>query len=172
LRIDFRTLQQDQEPEQVYHQQFLFDGVWLWHIDYQIKNAQGRQLTEPNEPADAFALASRRMPVLGFSEIEELEQQFAIELIEDSAGEPAPYHHLHMEVRPESVYKDDYVSVDFWIDKPRMLPARVTAVTTEQDICEIRLLEPQVNQDIDKGVFAVKIPEDFSVETVPLERKR
>jgi len=172
LRIDFRSLQQDEEAEQACHEQFLFDGVWLWHIDYQVKNVEGRQITEPNEPADAFALASRRVPVLGFSQIEDLEKQFAIELIEEESAETSPHHHLHMKVLPESVYRDDYVTIDFWINKKRMLPARVTAVTTEQDICEIKLLEPQVNQEIDKAAFAVKVPEDFSVETVPLERRR
>ena len=29
LRIDFLTLQQDEEPEQRYVEQFQFDGVWL-----------------------------------------------------------------------------------------------------------------------------------------------
>ncbi|MBN2128954.1 MAG: hypothetical protein JW741_05630 [Sedimentisphaerales bacterium] len=172
LRIDFRTMQQDEEAEQSYRQQFLFDGVWLWHIDYQIKNAEGRQITEPNQPADAFALASRRVPVLGFSRIEELEKQFAIELVKPEQAETAPYHHLHMKVLPESVYKEDYVTIDFWIDRKLTLPAKVTAVTTEQDVCEIKLLEPRVNQDIAKATFAVKVPDDFAVQTVPLERNR
>jgi len=172
LRIDFRTMQQDEEAEQAYRQQFLFDGVWLWHIDYPIKNAEGRQITEPNQPADAFALASRRVPVLGFSQVEELEKQFAIELVKQEQPETTPYHHLHMKVLPESVYKDDYVTIDFWIDKKLTLPARVTAVTTEQDVCEIKLLTPQVNQDIDKAAFAVKVPEDFAVQTIPLEKDK
>jgi len=172
LRIDFRTMQQDEEAEQAYRQQFLFDGVWLWHIDYPIKNAEGRQITEPNQPADAFALASRRVPVLGFSRVEELEKQFAIELVKPEPPETTPYHHLHMKVLPESVYKDDYVTIDFWIDRKLALPAKVTAVTTEQDVCEIELLEPQVNQKIDKATFAVKVPDDFAVQTVPLERNK
>ena len=172
LRIDFRTMQQDEEAEQAYRQQFLFDGVWLWHIDYQIKNAEARQITEPNQPADAFALASRRVPVLGFSRVEELEKQFAIELVKPAPPETMPYHHLHMKVLPESVYKDDYVTIDFWIDRKLTLPAKVVAVTTEQDVCEIRLLEPQVNQKIDKAAFAVKVPDDFAVQTVPFERNK
>jgi len=164
-------MQQDEEAEQAYRQQFLFDGVWLWHIDYQIKNAEARQITEPNQPADAFALASRRVPVLGFSRVEELEKQFAIKLVKPPP-ETTPYHHLHMKVLPESVYKDDYVTIDFWIDRKLTLPAKVVAVTTEQDVCEIRLLEPQVNQKIDKAAFAVKVPDDFAVQTVPLERNK
>src|SRR4030042_6490106 len=50
LRIDFRTLQQDEEKEQAYLQQYFFDGVWLGEGDHQLKAATCSQLTEPNEP--------------------------------------------------------------------------------------------------------------------------
>jgi outer membrane lipoprotein-sorting protein len=169
LRIDFRTFQQDEEAEQAYRQEFIFDGVWLWRIDYQTESGERRQMSEPNQPLDAFALASRQMPVLGLSKRADLEKQFEIELILQERTERSPWHHLHLTVKPDSVYRDDYVTIDFWTDKKLGLPAKVAAVTTEQEISEIKLLEPEVNKGIDKSVFDPNIPVGFSMETIVLE---
>lgn len=171
LRIDFRTFQQDEETEQAYRQEFIFDGVWLWRIDYQTETGERRQMSEPNQPLDAFALASRQMPVLGLSKRADLEKQFEVELIRQGQTEPSPFHQLHLTVKPDSVYRNDYVTLDFWVDKKRALPDKVVAVTTEQEISEIKLLEPAVNQNIDRSVFDPNIPVGFSMETIGLEDK-
>jgi outer membrane lipoprotein-sorting protein len=170
LRIDFLTLQQDDEPEQRYVEQYLFDGVWLKIVNHQTRRVERRQMTEPNEPVDAFSLASRHMPVLGFSQMEDLRKQFDVALV-SGAGEPAGFEHLCLTVRPDSVYKDDYTRIDFWVDKKIGLPARIKAVTTEEDIHEIRLLNPQVNQGVDPQRFQIETPKGFAVEVVPLKEK-
>lgn len=171
LRIDFQTLQQDEEEAQKYLEQFFFDGVWLWHVDHQTRHVDQRQMAEPNEPIDAFALASRQVPVIGFSKMEDLRRQFEVSLVPPESPEPAPAHHLHLKARPDSAYKDDYVTIDFWIDKKLGLPARVVAVTTEEDIHEIRLVEAKVNAGVDPEIFQVYVPRGFSTEVIPLERK-
>ena len=56
LRINFQTLKQDDEKQQKYIEHFIFDGIWLTHIDYQIRSAKRHQLAEPNKPMDAFDL--------------------------------------------------------------------------------------------------------------------
>ena len=45
LRVNFQTLKQDDEKERKYSEHFIFDGVWLTRIDYQIKKAERRQMT-------------------------------------------------------------------------------------------------------------------------------
>jgi len=75
-------------------------------------------------------------------------------------------------VKPDSIYKDDYTSIDFWIDRKLYLPAKIVAISTEEDIYEIRLLGAKVNERIDKKVFEVKIPEGFGMEIMPLEKTR
>jgi outer membrane lipoprotein-sorting protein len=169
LRIDFTTLQQDQEKEQKYGEQFFFDGVWLWHIDHQTKTVERRQVAEPNQPVDALALASKQVPVLGFSNVEDLRQQFEMTLVPFSKPD-VPFHHLHLKVKPDSIYKDDYTTVDLLIDKNVGLPARIDAATVEEDIYEIRLLDPKVNAAIERNVFKVNIPSGFAVQVVPLEK--
>ena len=172
LRIDFQTLKQDDERQQKYIEQYIFDGIWLTHIDYQIREVKKQQLAEPNEPADAFDLAAEHFPIIGFTQAGDLKKDFDISLVEQQQAEPNGFIRLHLKVRPDSVYKDDYTSIDFWIDRKLNLPARITAVSTEQDIYQIMFIEPKVNQKIDKKVFEVKVPAGFAApEIVPLKKK-
>jgi outer membrane lipoprotein-sorting protein len=171
LRINFETLKQEDEEEQKYIEQYIFDGVWLTHIDYQIKEVKRYQKAEPNEPADAFELVSENFPIIGFTKVEELKKEFEIGLVEQQGGEAEDFIQLHLKVKADSIYKDDYTSIDFWIDRKLYLPAKIVAVTTEEDIYEIKLLGPKVNKEIDKKVFEIKIPEGFGVEIIPLKKK-
>lgn len=171
LRMNFQTLKQDDEKEQKYAEHFIFDGIWLMRIDYQIKTVERRQLAEPNEPVDAFDLAGRHLPIIGFTRIEDLKEQFEIKLIEQEKDKEDKFIQLHLKVKSDSIYKDDYTSIDFWIDRDLYLPAKIVAVTTEEDIYQIQLLKPKVDRKIDKRVFEFKIPEGFSTEEIPLEKK-
>ena len=171
LRINFQTLKQDDEDEQKYIEQYIFDGVWLTHIDYQIKQVKKHQLAEPNEPVDAFDLAGRNFPIIGFSKVEDLKKQFEISLVKRQGGKAGNFVQLHLKPQPDSIYKDDYTSIDFWIDKGLYLPAKIVAVSSEEDIYQIRFLNPKVNERIDKRVFEFEIPKGFGMEIIPLKKK-
>jgi outer membrane lipoprotein-sorting protein len=171
LRVNFQTLKHEDEEEQKYIEHYIFDGVWLTRIDYQIEAVESRQLAEPNEPVDAFDVASRSLPIIGFTKIEDLKKQFEIELVAQEQPETSLFIQLHLKVKPDSMYKNDYTFIDFWIDKKLRVPAKVVAVTTEGDIYEIKLLKPKVNKKIDKKVFEVQIPQGFSRQVIPLEKK-
>jgi outer membrane lipoprotein-sorting protein len=171
LRINFQTLQQDEEKQQKYIEQYIFDGVWLTVIDYQIKEVKKYQLAEPNNPADAFELATNNFPVIGFSASQDLEKDFGVSLLPRQQTDSNDLIGLHLKVKPGSVYKDNYSSVDFWIDKQLNLPARIIALSTEGDIYEIKLLQPKVNQSVDRKIFEIKIPKGFGQPKVmPLEK--
>jgi outer membrane lipoprotein-sorting protein len=178
LRMNFQTLIQDEEQEQKYIVEYIFDGVWLTHIDYQIKEIKRYQKAEPNKPVDAFELASENFPIIGFSKVEDLKKEFEIELVEKKSSViPAQagiqdFIHLHLNVKADSIYKDDYTSIDFWIDKQLYLPAKIVAVSTEEDIYEIKFLQPAINAKIDKKVFELKIPKGFNVEIEPLKKQK
>ena len=173
---------------QKYGEQYIFDGQWLTHIDYQIKQVQKRQLAEANEPTrqtdggqvDAFELAKRNFPLIGFDKTEDLQQQFDINLVSEKEQSnvviPAQAGiqnlvHLNLKVKPDSIYKDDYKSVEVWIDKQLMLPAKISAVSTEGDIYEISFAKPKVNEVIDGKVFEFTIPDGFGQpEIIPLKK--
>jgi outer membrane lipoprotein-sorting protein len=194
LSINFNTRKQDDEKEQKYTEQYIIldggrlpladrelKGIWLAHLEYQIKEVKYYQLAEPNDPnesIDVFELASKKLPMLGFSKIEDLKKQFDVQLVEQKKGESKDFIQVHLKVEPNSIYKDDYVSIDFWIDKKLNLPVKIVAVKSEPeppygDIEEIRLLKPRVNQNIDNKIFEIKIPKGFGEpEVLPLERKK
>ena len=149
MRINFGTLQQDDEAERKYIEQYIildgskldhpvrvFKGIWLVHLDYQIEQAQYYQLTEPNDPnesPDLFELVGRELPMLGFSKIADLKKQFGVTLIGQKQSSPEDFTQVHLDVKPNSIYKDDFVSIDFWIDKKIGLPAKIVAVKTEPE---------------------------------------
>jgi len=172
LRVNFQTLKQDDERQQKYIEHFVLDGIWLTHIDYQIRAVKRHQLAEPNKPVDAFDLTSRNLPIIGFTKIEDLKKQFEIKLVELKKEKPDNLIQLNLKVKPDSIYKDDYTTIDFWIDGKLDLPAKVVAVSTEEDIYEIQFLQPKVNQKIDKKVFKFEIPKGFTVEEIPLKKKK
>lgn len=172
LRIDFETLQYDDEEEMKRKEQFFFDGIWGTYIDYEGRNVQRQQVAEPNAPVDAFSLVSRRVPVLGFSKIEDLQKQFEIELIEPNEPETSPSHLLHMVVKPDSAYHEDYTTIDCRIDRKQGLPTKIVAITTEQDIHEIQLVNAEINKTVARELFDIEVPSDFSIETTSLKRNR
>lgn len=173
LRINFLTLKQDDEEEQKYLEDYIFDGTWLTQISYEIKSAKKYQLAEPNKPVDAFDVASQNIPLIGFTKIENLKKQFEITLVERKEDKPATFFQLRLKVKPNSTYKDDYVSLDFWIDKKLGLPTKVVALSPEEDIYEIKFLNPKINKKINAKVFDFKIPKEFGEpEIIPLEKKK
>ena len=194
LNINFNKLKQDDEKEQKNIEQYIvldgarlplhgreLNGIWLAHLDYQIKEAKYYQLAEPNDPnksANVFDLAGKKLPMLGFSKIEDLKKQFEVNLVESQKAESEKFIQVHLKVKPNSIYKDDYISIDFWIDKKLGLPAKIIAVKSEPeppygDVEEIKFLKPKVNKSIDKKVFELKIPKGFGEpEVFPLERKK
>ena len=177
LRVDFDTIKQDVEPEEKYVEKFFFDGVWLTRIDYQLKEVKRYQLVDPNklkagETIDAFDLLSEDLPIVGFTGTDKLKKEFNITLAEPNANEPNDTIGLHMAVKPDSIYKDDWVWIDFWIDKKLYLPAKVVTLSTQDDIYEISFIDAKVNEPIDPDVFEVVVPEGFvESETVPLKKE-
>ncbi len=193
LRINFDTVKIEDAKEQKAVEQLIvadgtwldyseqeLKGVWLAHIDHQLKEVKYYQLADPadpNEPTDLFELAGRELPMLGFAETEELKNQFEVELVEQNKGESDGFIQVKLKVKPNSVYKDDFVSIDFWIDEKSGLPAKVRAIKTEPeppygDIQEIKFLKSKVNGDISRKTFEFKIPKDFSrPEIIPLKKE-
>jgi hypothetical protein len=110
----------------------------------------------------------RNFPIIGFSKTDDLKKDFDVNLVGDSNG----LVHLYMKVKPDSIYKDDYKSVDVWIDAAKSgLPDKITATNTNDDIYEIRFIEPKVNEPIDEKVLELAIPDGFGKpEIIPLNK--
>ena len=196
LRLNFQTRTIDDEEEEKYVEEYIvldganlshpghrFEGMWAVQIDYEMEGIRYIQLTDtqdPNKPIDVFDLINKNFPMVGFSRIEDLKKQFEITLVEQKKSEPEDFIQVHLEVKPNSIYKDDYVCIDFWIDKKLGLPAKIVTVSTEpatepvemKDVFEIKFLKPKFNNKIDKKIFDFKIPAGFDEpDIMPLPKK-
>lgn len=196
LRLNFKTSQIDDEDEEEYREEYIvldgaglshpgqkFKGMWAVQIDYEMEAVRYIQLAEagdPNKPTDVFDLINKNFPMVGFSGIEDIKKQFEITLVEQKKSGPEDFIQVHLKVKPNSVYKDDYVYIDFWIDRKLGLPAKIVTVSTEpatetvelKDVSEIKFLKPRFNKKIDKKVFDFKIPAGFDEPDIrPLPKK-
>jgi len=202
LRVNFQTLRQDEDEEQKYIEQYVivdgesisdsggkYKGLWLVQLDYELKNCKYIQLTpersgikddgssdEPNKPIDVFELISTKLPIVGFSKTNRLKEEFEISAAPRDANDGLIQ--VQFKVKPNSVYKDDYVQIDCVIDEKLNLPVKIAAISTEptgealenKDLYEIKFINAKINQKIDDKVFDFEIPKDFGKPDVyPLE---
>ena len=165
LRIDFTSLRQDTEIVPEYHEDYLFDGVNLTHIEYKLKNIEYRQLAEANQPINAFDLASQYLPIIGFTKAATLRDDFEIE-----RHATAEYDELLLKTKPQSRYKNDYTQIRFWTNKRLSLPARMETTLPQGDISLIWLSEAKANQALPADIFKIDVPADFSKNVVPFEK--
>ncbi|RKY06174.1 MAG: hypothetical protein DRP66_09340 [Planctomycetota bacterium] len=170
VRIDFKTRKQDDGKEEKHREQFLFDGVWLTKIDYQLKTADFYQKVPENAPVDVFEFISYSFPIVGFSKTENLRKQFDIKILAQPADPNKPVK-LLLKAKKDSAYKDDYRDIDFRIDGRSFLPSRIVARSTEDDIYDVRFLNVARNKIFKNTVFTVEIPESFSKNRHPLSKK-
>ena len=173
LRISFETLKQDDQQPQTYIEHFIFDGVWLTHIDFQLKSVQKTQMADPNEPVDALELAARDLPIIGFTDVKQMLEDFDMKV---APGEETGQEHitsLHLSVKTGSRFASDYRTIVCWFDKNEWLPIRIEATTREADIYRIRFIASKINQELDDSIFYIKIPKGFNQpEVVPLNAQR
>jgi len=162
LRVNFATVRQDDEDEQKYIKQFVFDGVWLRIIDYQLEKVDSYQQSPEGEPVDVFEHITHYFPMIGFSKTASLKSDFDITLVESAEIDEPNFIHLHLKVKAGSAYREDYETVDFWVDNESFLPIRLVSISTEGDRNEILLSEVKINKKLKNSVFKVETPQHFS----------
>ena len=187
LRVNFQTLQQDEDEEQEYKEQYIvldgallpnsngkYKGLWLIQMNYESKNCKYIRLAdtdEPNKPVDVFELLSKNLPIVGFTKTDRLKEEFDISAARQSGGSDTDggLIQVQLKVKPNSVYNDDYLQIDCLVDEKLSLPVGITAISTEpegetpenKDLSEIKFINPKVNEKIDEKVFDFEIPDDF-----------
>ncbi len=168
IRINFLSRRQDDDEEQKYRKEYIFDGVRLVEVDYRLKQVTIREIATKDRPRDIFEFISGNFPIIGFGSGEDLRKDFSISHAENSDPN---LMQLHLEVKKGSKYEDKYKTVEFWVDKKAKLPVRVVANSTEGDIYDIKFIEPKANKKIKMAVFKLETPADFSNNVIPLKEK-
>jgi outer membrane lipoprotein-sorting protein len=163
VRVNFETLQQDDEEARPYREQYILDGGQLVHVNYAIRQVKRYARSEPNEPVDASGLGAGGLGLLGLTGLDRLRRQFEIALADDDGDRPEDTVCLRLRPRGDSIYREDFTRVEILANTKSGLPEKVTAVSTQDDVYEIRLLDARVNRKLDDGAFEPAVPGDFSV---------
>jgi len=171
LRVSFNTLKQDDGADEKQIEHFIFDGVWLTKIDFQLEKVDFYQQVPKDEPIDVFEFISHRFPLLGFTPTVLLRKQFHISLIPPKEVNSSVFKGLRLIPKKNSIYKTDYAHISFWLDTNSFLPAKIAAESTKGDIYDIQLLESKVNKKMENVVFRLETPKHFSQNRVPLNKK-
>ncbi len=171
LRLDFNTIKQDDAKEQAYREQVFFDGVWLVRVDYQLKRVEYRQLAEPNMPIEPLDLAAGYLPIVGFAKIKDMKKQFDITLLEQPSRNSREPIHLRLQVKNGSRYKDTYSHIELWLDTKLFLPARILAVSSQDETEELEFYSQNLKKKLSDSIFQVEIPNSFSKNIIDLKQK-
>lgn len=171
LRIQFRDLKQDDFEPESRRDEYLFDGVWLTRIDYKLEQIDMFQQAPDDKPVDVFELIRHNFPLVGFSDISTLEQDFQIELVQ-KPEDPNDLIHLLLKTRQNSPFSEEYTKLDFWIHKDSHLPRRILAHSTQGDVHDINFSGLQINKNLEKAFFTIEKPSDFRKNIEPLKENR
>ncbi len=168
LLISFDSLQNDDDSPTFAKDVYFFDGVWLTHLDYSLKQASKHQMTEFDKPIDSFSLVSRQFPIIGFTSASQLSVDFDITCL---ASDIASCYKLCLKPISGSKYSDNYKRIDCYLDSDSYLPVKIIASSTEDELYIISLTKVVINQPISAKDFTISIGSDFGpVKIVPLEK--
>lgn len=170
LRIRFDDIkEEDFEPEKR-REEFLFDGVWLIRIDFKLKQIDRYQKAPEDKPIGVFELIGHNFPLIGFSDIKLLREDFDIRFPEHNDS-PDKHIQLLLTVKKESKYENEYKKIDFQVDKVTYMPRRIVAYSSQGDIYDIQFSELKVNKKLKNSVFTIETPPDFRKNIETLEEK-
>jgi hypothetical protein len=155
LRINFLTLKQDDANEQNYREDYVFDGWKLTKIDHQSKSAITEQFAK-DKAIEPFELVQDYFPIVGFDEPNKLSEQFEITVIAGSDGQ------LRFIPKKNSRYFKAYKQVDCKLSAKNYLPTEFNASTCDDEEITIKLTQTDLQKAIDKTVFDLNIPADFT----------
>lgn len=166
IRVSFSTVKFDDQPVEQIRDEYIFDGVDLTRVNYQLKTVEVRRLSEPNHPLDAFELVGRYWPLVGFAKVDQLKNDFEISLIEKTKTSVQ----LRLKTKPDSRYAQDYQNIDFWVDTEKWLPQRMVAISPDEVVFDIRLEKASLNEKLADNVFDIAVPANFDKNVIPLEK--
>ncbi|OQY05166.1 MAG: hypothetical protein B6I25_05980 [Planctomycetales bacterium 4572_13] len=170
LRIRFDDIKQEDFEPEICRQEYLFDGVWLTRIDYKLKQIDLYQKAPEDKPIDVFELISNNFPLIGFSNIDRLKEDFDVCLPEKSGGSDKSIT-LLLSVKKGSKYEKEYKKINFRLSRDSYMPKQITACSSQGDIHDIQFKELQINKKLKKAVFTIETPSDFRKNVVRLEEK-
>ncbi len=153
LRINFKTLKQDESKEQKYREEYIFDGRKLTRIDYQSKSVVTEQYAKDNNSIEPFELVQDYFPIIGLAKPQEIANDFNTISIGNV---------LNLIPKENSRFFKTYKQVNITINQDINFPTVFTASTTDSEEMTIKLKKVETSKPVKKEVFDFQIPSDFT----------
>lgn len=170
LRIRFDDMKQDDFEPVEQREEYLFDGVWLTRINYKLQQVDIYQQAPQDKPIGVFELISHNFPLIGFSNINAIKNDFEISLA-PKTGDPNEFACLLLKVKKDSEFMKDYEKINIWLDKDLYLPEKIAAYTRQGDEHYIEFKDMKMNKKLENAVFDVETPPDFRKNIEPLKKE-
>jgi outer membrane lipoprotein-sorting protein len=170
LRIRFDDIKQDDFDPVKQKEEYLFDGVWLTRINYKLEQIDIYQQAPEDKPIGVFELISHNFPLIGFSNINDIKNDFDI-LLAPKTGDPNESICLLLKVKKDSNFMKDYDKINIWVENSLYLPKKVVAYTRQGDEHHIEFKDMNINKKLENAVFAVETPAHFRKNIEPLEKE-
>jgi len=169
LRIRFDDMKQDDFEPVKQREEYLFDGVWLTRINYKLQQVDIYQQAPEDKPIGVFELISHNFPLIGFSNINEIKNDFDISLA-PKTGDPNELTCLLLTVKKDSDFMKDYEKMSLWVGNKLYLPEKIAAYTRQGDEHYIEFKDMKINKKLENAVFDVETPPNFRKNIEPLRK--
>lgn len=174
LRIRFDDIKQDEFDPEEQREEYLFDGVWLTHINFKLEQVDLYQQAPEGEPIGVFELINANFPLIGFSGSQEIQNEFVVSLNTDPQ-DPNTLPSLILTAKKDSKFKESYEKIHFWVEKDLNMPQKVVAYTPQGDQSHVEFTYKNVNKKLKNSVFTVETPKHFrknreELKAEPLKR--
>ncbi|MHC4905640.1 MAG: LolA family protein [Planctomycetota bacterium] len=170
LRIRFDDMKQDDFDPVKQREEYLFDGIWLTRINYKLQQVDIYQQAPEDKPIGVFELISHNFPLIGFSNINDIKNDFDISLAPKTT-DPNELVCLLLKVKKDSDFIKDYEKISMWLDNDLYLPAKMVAYTRQGDEYRIEFKDMEINKKLENAVFAVATPAHFRKNIEPLKKE-
>jgi outer membrane lipoprotein-sorting protein len=170
LRIRFDDMKQDDFEPVKQREEYLFDGIWLTRINYKLQQVDIYQQAPEDNPIGVFELISHNFPLIGFSNINDIKNNFDISLA-PKTGDPNQLACLLLKVKKDSDFLKDYDKVNIWVENDLYLPKKIAAHTHQGDEYYIEFKDMEINKKLENTVFDVETPAHFRKNIEPLKKE-
>jgi hypothetical protein len=110
--------------------------------------------------------------LIGFTRAANLKKEFEIKLVESPEQIDADKRiQLKLTPKKDSIYIQDYNSIDFLIDKQTFMPVKMSAASADKDIFEeIVLGDTIINEPLKESIFEMELSENFEKTIIPYKK--
>lgn len=155
----------------------LFDGQWYVKVESQTKTVERHEVRKADDPANPYKIGEGTFPLPFGQKKRDILNEFVVERLDPGADAPTATDHLRLTPRPGTRTNEQYRTIDFWVAREgplaglpvRVRTARLDGTGSVDSYITINFSNVRLNEGFSSGVFELKDPPGYRVESHPLE---